>query len=120
MKFKFILPGGWIESIGISSPISDNCSIELLNLWADLIFKNMWNEAPEALTRTFTFKNFREAFAFMTRIAFEAEAMNHHPEWNNVWNKVTIRLTTHDKGNTVTDLDRKLAATIDSIYAKFI
>ncbi len=78
-----------------------------------------WNESPQALTRTFMFRDFRDAFAFMTRVAFEAEKINHHPDWQNVWNKVTITLSTHDAGNVVTDLDRELAQRIDVIYEKF-
>ena len=73
----------------------------------------MWNEENNKLSRTFTFKNFSEAFAFMTRVALAAEKMNHHPDWSNVYNKVVINLNTHDAGDTVTDRDRKLAAEID-------
>ncbi len=65
--------------------------------------------------RKFEFKNFSEAFAFMTRVAIEAERLGHHPEWNNVYNKVEINLSTHDAGNTVTDKDRKLADRIDKL-----
>lgn len=78
----------------------------------------MWQESPEALTRTFSFSDFREAFAFMTRVAFIAESMNHHPDWSNVYNRVTIKLSTHDAGNTVTKLDREMAAAIDKLMAK--
>ena len=76
----------------------------------------MWKEENNALCRDFSFKDFSEAFAFMCRVAFEAEKMNHHPEWSNVYNKVSIRLSTHDAGNTVTERDRKLANKIDIIY----
>jgi 4a-hydroxytetrahydrobiopterin dehydratase len=76
----------------------------------------MWKEENNALNRTFEFKNFVEAFAFMTKVAFLAEKMNHHPNWSNVYNKVSISLNTHDAGNTVTDKDRKLAESIDKIY----
>jgi 4a-hydroxytetrahydrobiopterin dehydratase len=72
-----------------------------------------WKEENNTLTKVFTFKDFTEAFAFMTRVALIAEKMNHHPTWTNTWNKVTIVLSTHDAGNKVTDLDRKLAAAID-------
>jgi 4a-hydroxytetrahydrobiopterin dehydratase len=72
-----------------------------------------WKEENNALHRTFEFKDFSEAFAFMTRVALAAEKMNHHPEWSNVWNKVSIKLNTHDAGNIITDKDRKLAAEID-------
>lgn len=74
-----------------------------------------WNNTDNKLTKTFTFKDFSEAFAFMTQVAFLAEKMNHHPTWTNVYNRVTIELTTHDAGNKVTDKDRELAAAIDKI-----
>jgi 4a-hydroxytetrahydrobiopterin dehydratase len=74
-----------------------------------------WKEENNSLTRTFTFTDFSEAFAFMTRVAMLAEGMNHHPTWTNSWNKVTITLTTHDAGNTVTEKDRQLAGKIDSL-----
>jgi 4a-hydroxytetrahydrobiopterin dehydratase len=76
----------------------------------------MWNEQNNSLQRTFEFKNFSEAFAFMTRVALIAEKMDHHPDWSNSWNKVNISLSTHSAGNTVTDKDRKLAEAIDKIY----
>lgn len=77
----------------------------------------MWKEENNMLQRTFTFRNFSEAFAFMTRVAIAAEKMNHHPNWSNVYNKVEINLNTHDAGDTVTDRDRKLAAEIDKFAA---
>ena len=79
----------------------------------------MWTEQNNALTATFKFKNFMEAFAFMTEVAFHAEKMNHHPSWSNIWNTVDIQLNTHDAGNIVTEKDRKLAAAIDEVYKKF-
>jgi 4a-hydroxytetrahydrobiopterin dehydratase len=75
----------------------------------------MWEEKNNLLTKPFEFKDFQEAFSFMTRVAFLSEAMNHHPNWSNVYNKVTIDLTTHDAGNIVTEKDRKLAEAIDKI-----
>jgi 4a-hydroxytetrahydrobiopterin dehydratase len=77
----------------------------------------MWTEENNRLHRQFQFKNFSEAFAFMTRVAIEAEKADHHPEWKNVWNKVDIWLNTHDAGNVVTEKDRKLAAAIDKLIA---
>ncbi|HRH38362.1 MAG TPA: 4a-hydroxytetrahydrobiopterin dehydratase [Flavobacteriales bacterium] len=74
-----------------------------------------WTEQEGKLCRTFVFKDFGEAFAFMTRVALVAEKQNHHPEWTNVWNKVSIRLSTHDAGGSITDKDRKLAAAIDAL-----
>lgn len=78
----------------------------------------MWTEENNRLHRQFRFADFSEAFAFMTRVALEAEKANHHPEWRNVWNTVDIWLSTHDAGNIVTEKDRKLAAAIDRIWGK--
>ena len=75
----------------------------------------MWKEEENKLTTTITFKDFSEAFAFMTRVAILAEKVNHHPEWSNVYNKVTINLSTHDAGNIVTDKDRMLAKEIEAL-----
>ncbi|MCA0380579.1 MAG: 4a-hydroxytetrahydrobiopterin dehydratase [Bacteroidetes bacterium] len=77
----------------------------------------MWQETNHQLYRKFQFANFSEAFAFMTRVAIEAEKMDHHPLWTNVWNTVEIWLSTHDAGNVVTDKDRTLAARIDALLA---
>ncbi len=76
----------------------------------------MWTEENNQLKRNFQFSNFIDAFGFMTKVAFVAEKMNHHPNWSNVYNKVEIALCTHDAGNTVTEKDRKLSAEIDRIY----
>lgn len=75
----------------------------------------MWQETEHQLKREFTFKDFSEAFAFITRVAMLAEKMDHHPEWTNAYNLVVIRLTTHDANGTVTEKDRQLAAAIDQI-----
>lgn len=74
-----------------------------------------WAQSDGKLQRTFTFANFSEAFAFMTRVAFLAEKQNHHPEWTNVYNTVKISLCTHDAGNVITEKDHKLAAAIDRL-----
>jgi 4a-hydroxytetrahydrobiopterin dehydratase len=76
-----------------------------------------WKEAENKLYRKFEFKNFSEAFAFMTRVALEAEKMDHHPLWTNVYNTVEVWLSTHDAGDIVTDKDRKLSKKIDAIFA---
>lgn len=68
-----------------------------------------WEHEGEALVRTFQFADFRAALAFMVRAGFEAEAMNHHPEWTNVYHRVAVRLTTHDAGHRVTAKDVELA-----------
>jgi len=75
----------------------------------------MWKEESNTLQRKFEFNSFIEAFAFMTKVALVAEKMNHHPTWTNSYNMVTIELTTHDKGNTITEKDRKLAKEIDTL-----
>lgn len=75
----------------------------------------MWEEKDDRLYRSFKFKDFPEAFAFMVRVAFIAEGMNHHPTWKNEWNKVEIWLSTHDAGDIVTAKDHALAAAIDKI-----
>jgi 4a-hydroxytetrahydrobiopterin dehydratase len=74
-----------------------------------------WKEENNSLKRNFKFEDFIEAWSFMTKVAMIAEKMNHHPEWSNVYNKVEIKLTTHDKGYTVTDKDRELAKKIDEL-----
>ena len=78
----------------------------------------MFQEKNNQLQASFEFKNFIEAFAFMTEVAFHAEKQNHHPDWSNVYNTVEIRLSTHDAGDVVTDKDRDLAATIEEIYGR--
>ncbi len=77
----------------------------------------MWKEEDNQLKRTFTFKDFKAAFGFMTQVALVAEKMDHHPNWSNVYNKVDIALTSHDAGNTVTERDRKLASKIDGLLS---
>ena len=75
----------------------------------------MWEEKDNSLYRKFSFKNFSEAFAFMTRVAIEAEKLDHHPRWTNVWNEVEIWLNTHSAGNIVTEKDRQLSKKIDGL-----
>jgi 4a-hydroxytetrahydrobiopterin dehydratase len=71
-----------------------------------------WEMAGSQLTKSFQFKNFVQAFGFMTQVALRAEALNHHPDWSNSYHRVSISLTTHDVGG-LTALDFKLAALID-------
>ena len=73
-----------------------------------------WAVADGRLHREFEFNDFAEAFAFMTRVAAEAERLNHHPDWSNAWNKVTIDLVSHDE-NGLTDRDRRLAEAINEV-----
>jgi 4a-hydroxytetrahydrobiopterin dehydratase len=79
----------------------------------------MWQEQDNKLKQHFEFKDFKEAFAFLTEIALAAEAMNHHPWWSNMYKSVTIELFSFDAGNTVTNRDRKLAAVIDAVFEKY-
>lgn len=75
----------------------------------------MWKEENNTLYKRFQFKDFSEAFAFMTRVAILAEKHDHHPKWTNVWNTVEIWLNTHDAGNIITNKDRALANDIDKL-----
>ena len=73
-----------------------------------------WEYKEDAIHTSFEFENFKEAFSVMVRIAFEAEAQQHHPEWSNVYNQLSISLSTHDAGG-ITEKDFKLAQTIEEI-----
>ena len=84
-------------------------AIQALDGWAEL-------DGRDAIHRTLKFRNFTDAWGFMTRVALTAERMDHHPEWSNVWNRVEILLSTHDSGG-VTEKDIELAKRIDD-YAK--
>ena len=75
----------------------------------------MWQQQNNKLYKKFQFGNFSEAFAFMTRVAMEAEKIDHHPLWTNVWNTVEIWLCTHDAGNVITEKDHALAKKIDGL-----
>jgi 4a-hydroxytetrahydrobiopterin dehydratase len=77
----------------------------------------MWIEKDNKLSQTFEFNDFINAFGFMSKVAIIAEKLGHHPNWSNVYNKVTIELTTHDSGNTITEKDRKLSSAIDKLLA---
>ncbi len=74
-----------------------------------------WKAENDALTKSFKFGSFREALSFMVRVGFEAEAMNHHPEWTNVYNRVEVRLNTHDAAGKITAKDVALAQKIQEI-----
>ena len=74
-------------------------------------------DSGKALSRSFKFTDFSEAFAFLTRVALHAEKVDHHPEFTNVWNRVDFRLTSHDAGG-VTERDRNLAEAIDRLAAR--
>ena len=77
----------------------------------------MWQEKNNTFYKEFKFKDFSEAFAFMTRVALAAEKMDHHPKWTNEYNKVEMWLSTHDAGDVVTEKDRKLAEIVDGLIA---
>ena len=76
-----------------------------------------YDEARDAITRRFTFADFSEAFAFMTRVALLAEKADHHPEWSNVWNRVDVLLTTHDAGG-LSGRDVEMAQAIDGLVGE--
>lgn len=77
----------------------------------------MWTRHENHLEATLKFTDFKSAFAFMTRVAFEAERMQHHPTWTNTYNTLQIKLSTHDAGDTITEKDEKLAKVIETLYA---
>ncbi|MEM9895631.1 MAG: 4a-hydroxytetrahydrobiopterin dehydratase [Bacteroidota bacterium] len=77
----------------------------------------MWKEEDNKLKKTFEFKNFVEAFGFMSSVAIIAEKMDHHPNWSNVYNTVHFELNTHDAGDIVTEKDHQLAKAIDELIA---
>jgi len=79
-----------------------------------------WIFEADKLKKDFSFPDFKEAMSFMVRVGFEAEALVHHPEWTNVYNSVSIQLSTHDAGDKVTEKDIKLAKSIEEIYQKVV
>ena len=113
-----------VQDVGGSNPLGHPNKIELMqNLLDAAQLKDAqsllpdWEISGESLFRIFVFKNFVEAFDFMTAISLIAENMNHHPDWSNVYNKVEVRLSTHDSGG-VTSLDVDLALSMDSLFIK--
>ncbi|HYP15604.1 MAG TPA: 4a-hydroxytetrahydrobiopterin dehydratase [Opitutus sp.] len=89
--------------------------LALQDIDAALVRLPGWRFERDALARTFKFGSFREAMSFMVRAGFEAEAMDHHPEWTNVYNRVDVRLNTHDAGGKVTAKDVELATRLQKI-----
>ena len=77
-----------------------------------------WSHTKDMLNRDFAFADFSAAFGFMTRVAMLAEQANHHPNWSNVYNSVSISLTSHDEGNLVTDKDIELAKQINRLLER--
>lgn len=92
-------------------PLTDNAVAEALETLPG------WSGGSHSITRSFEFDDFRSAVAFLLRVAFEAEERNHHPEIENVYNQVTLSLSTHDAGNKVTEMDLDLARAVNSIVA---
>ena len=91
----------------MASKIGADTAISQLSGWSAVYGR-------DAICKTFEFADFNEAWGFMSRVAVKAEAMNHHPEWFNVWNRVDVTLATHDAGG-VTELDTTLARFMDSM-----
>ena len=77
-----------------------------------------WDETPNTLEKEFVFVSFEMAMEFIRQAAIRITEINHHPEWSNVYNRVRVKLTTHDAGNIVTEKDRELAEILDEIYEK--
>lgn len=78
-----------------------------------------WKEDKNALVAQVEFADFKQAFAFMVQVALLAEQLNHHPDWRNVYNRVEIKLSTHDAGGVVTEKDRQMAEAISRLYAQW-
>jgi 4a-hydroxytetrahydrobiopterin dehydratase len=91
------------------TPETRETALSRLNGW-------IYDPAADSISHDFKFKDFSEAFGFMTRVALLAQAADHHPEWSNVYNKVRITLSTHDAGG-LTDKDVALAEGIDQLLA---
>lgn len=75
-----------------------------------------WQESNHSISKTFEFNSFEEAINFMVRASQEISQLNHHPEWTNIYNKVMVKLSTHDAGNIVTEKDWELARVLDVIF----
>lgn len=91
----------------MSKSIGADAALKQLSGWASV-------KDRDAISKTYKFKDFSEAFGFMARVALKAEAMDHHPEWMNVYNRVEVVLTTHDAGG-VTEKDVRLAGFMDAV-----
>lgn len=76
---------------------------------------NTWTEDNNELSKTFIFSTFKDAINWMVKASIEIEKMDHHPTWTNTYNKVHVRLSTHDAGNIVTEKDWKLAEVLDEV-----
>ena len=87
---------------------------QLAEINAELSQENQWQRVGDKLNKTFVFKNFIQAFGWMTQVAMHAEKLIHHPEWFNVWNKVEVTLTTHDV-NGISDLDFKMIKRMENL-----
>ena len=92
--------------------------LEEAEVWAALGTLSGWERAEEgrAISKSFKFKDFNTAFGFMTKVAMQAEKLDHHPEWTNVWSKVDVTLSTHSAGG-LTELDIALAAFMNTAAA---
>jgi 4a-hydroxytetrahydrobiopterin dehydratase len=77
---------------------------------------NLWKEENQVLIKTFTFATFEDAMSFMQQASTYISKIDHHPTWTNTYNRLEVRLTTHDAGNKVTEKDRNLAKYLDEIY----
>jgi len=95
------------------TPMSNAMGLE--DVEKELLSLKGWSVKGDAITKTFEFGSFREAISFLVRISYECEEMDHHPDIENVYNKVRLALSTHDAGGKVTERDIKLARRIDDI-----
>ncbi len=90
--------------------------LTLAEIQAALTGLSGWTLERDALAKTFSFETFRDALAYMVRVGFEAEELDHHPEWTNVYNRVSVRLNTHAAGGKVTAKDVELAQRMEKVH----
>jgi 4a-hydroxytetrahydrobiopterin dehydratase len=108
-------PTGIIYAKGASNIMSKVAALDKQQIEAEVAKLPNWSVKDGKLHAEFHFENFVEAFAFMTKVAFAAEAAQHHPEWSNVYNRVTIKLVTHDAGDAISQRDIDMARQIDAL-----
>lgn len=99
---------------------SQNQGRRLLKKGWQLVAESSGAARPEHIQKVFSFRDFGNAFAFMTQVAMYSEKKDHHPDWSNVYNVVTVRWNTHEAGGRVTEKDWNMAEVTDSFYDKYL
>lgn len=115
MEFYHQMRMAGFDGILIMTALKDKISTDWIKKQLEKIQTNKWSERDGYLQNSFQFKNFKEALDFINKVGKISESMNHHPEITNVYNKVTLKLKTHDK-NQITDLDYQMAKKVDQLF----